>query len=121
MEFNLAKEYVLDFEDTNGNRVIFKRKDYLEHAERHNDLKLLANRIVDTINDPDLVFLSPVGQNRYCFYKLLYSIKKTGKTKKEERYLKVVVNVSKRVYTVITAFRPNSIKEYKYSEPCQKP
>lgn len=121
MEFDLNKENVLDFEDLSGNRVIFNKKNYLTHLGKRPDTTLMADRIVDAINNPDVIYSSPVGKNRYCFYKLSHRVTRGDGSVKEERYVKVVVEVVQKVYIIITAFRPTSVKEEKYSKPCQKP
>lgn len=114
MEFDLTKDNVLDFKDIFGKRVLFRKVTYLTHLTKHWELEGMANRIVQTINEPDVIYKSPKYTNRFCFYRFAYKVNTTS------TYIKVV-DVCKKVYIIVTAFRMDHVQEQKYSKPCERP
>jgi hypothetical protein len=115
---------VLMFTDKNGNVFKFTKKDYDDHKDKHFDLKKpeFFSKIKDAICSPTAIYpsydtrINKSHKNRYCFY-LLES--QNGQFK---RYTKVVVKKHKTYYRIITAYRPNNIKETKYfPQPCKRP
>lgn len=65
----------------------------------------IINRIKETIEHPSFVYRDLAGSDRLVYYKYEYSV--NGRS----RYLKVVISTENKPYFVITAYRPDYVKE----------
>lgn len=118
----MPDENVLKFKDpVNGKPYIFYKKNYRIHITKHAELSQegFMDRIKDAIINPTCIYPSygPNGRahKSFCFYKEEYTL--NGIT----RYTKVVVWREKKEYIIKTAFRPDEIRERKYSKECKRP
>ena len=90
-----------------GNKIIFTEKQWqikcLKRPELREEGILL--RIKGVLEKPDFVYKDLAGSDRLVYYKCEYSV--NGRN----RYLKVVISTEKIPYSVITAYRPDYVKE----------
>lgn len=115
------KELIMDFMDHDGNRYVFCKDNYLNHCAYHKEIRdpdFLNEIVKKTIIEPTFIYRAYKSKNRFCFYYLQYIFKG------QKRYTKVmIVKVSKKLFEIVTIFRPGIIKEekYNYKPLCKRP
>ncbi len=106
------KEYCIDTVNFEGKRVVFEEINRKKKAEKRPELldAGILNRIVKNLKDPDFVYLDYANPDlRCCYYREEYQVNS------KPRYLKVVVTNGNELLYVVTAYRPDEIKELKYN------
>lgn len=100
-------EYCIDTKDHNGIRVILieahRQRKMIKHPELREPSFLL--RIKAVIENPGFIYEDFAEKDRLVYYKYEYSV--NGRAK----YIKVVVQVRNTPFTIVTAFRPDRVKE----------
>lgn len=95
--------------DYENNKVIFTEIQRQKKAAKRPELRdnnFINNRIKQTINCPHFVYQDCDRPNRRkAFYFLEYTVNK------KPRYTKVVIDFKKKPQFVITAYRPDYVKE----------
>lgn len=97
----------VDTKNYQGVRTIFTENQRTQKAERHPELRLYSviKRIKKTIESPDFVYVDMNDECRRSYYCREYKIDS------RIMYTKVVLLKLKTHYFVITAYRPDYIKE----------
>lgn len=103
------EKYCLDITNYEKKRVIFleetRRIKSIKHPELR-DEKFINNQVREAINNPDFVYQDYAHpDNRQVYYKFNYSV--NGRN----IYTKVVMALKENPLLVITAFRPDYVKE----------
>jgi hypothetical protein len=116
----MKNDFVLDFKDQNGKRYVFSRENFDKHKDKHPELStkdFLQNCIKKTICESELIYPAYREKNRFCFYYYEYQI---GDRK---WYTKVVVEKTRWLSIIITAFRLDKVHEKKYfiETLCKRP
>lgn len=112
---------ILDFKDNEGKRFIFSKENVDNHSKYHPELKdkEYFKTIVNLIHncEPDMIYDSYKQKNRYVYYEYI------GRIGFIEWYNQVVVQKTKNLYIIITAYRfSGEIREKKYGGPlCRRP
>lgn len=90
-----------------GVLVIFTEEQRRNKMQKHPELRddAFIARVKYTIENPGFIYPDFAEPHRLVYYKHEYSV--NGRP----CYVKVVINVAVRPYFVITAFRPNRVKE----------
>lgn len=99
--------FCIDTKNHEGKRVIFtqtqREKKWSKHPELRDDK--FIKRIQNAIEDPNFIYEDMVVQGRLVYYKYEYSV--NGRAV----YTKVVLNSRIGPYFVVTAYRPDYVKE----------
>lgn len=103
----------IEFADIKGRFTYWPEESYKEHQKKHPELRdgALDDRIKETKNNPDVIIGSKDYDKCVCFYKLEYTFEKS------RRYTKVIIRKQKNSDKILTAYRPDVIKELKYHKP----
>ncbi len=105
-------EYCLKTEDDLGNKVVFSEKQRRKKAKSHPELrddKFINGRLKTAINHPHFVYGDVAKNNFHCYY--IREFHFDTSRGKGWQYTKVIVLVIVKPYQIITAFRPQIIKE----------
>ena len=99
--------YSLDVKDYGGRRVVFTDQQRELKAPNRPELreKGILERIRRTIENPGFVYSDIEHRHRLAYYREEYKINGTV------RYMKVVLQNRNNYLFVITAYRPNYVKE----------
>lgn len=115
------QRYAIDFKDREGKRYVMTTKRFKEYQKKRWEFKepWFPARIEKAVRDADPIYQSL--NSRYCFCYYLYEFTDTRNNRK--RYTKVVVHKDskKKLYTILSAFRPDKIHESKFKKPCNRP
>jgi len=97
----------VDIKNYEGVRVVFTEKQRELKSAFHSELRQesFIKRIEEAIRKPEFVYEDLAKQGRMVYYRYEYSF--NGRP----TYTKVVVRAQKKYCFVITAYRPNSVKE----------
>ena len=97
----------LTVKDCTGVRTIFSEKQRQLKSLKHPELREASflKRIKETIEKPEFIYQDLAGLHRLVYYRCEYLINRKPK------YIKVVVERRKSLGFVITAFRPDYVKE----------
>jgi len=90
-----------------GTKTIFTEKQWKMKCVKRPELREpdILGRIKSAIEKPSFVYKDLAGSDRLVYYKYEYSV--NGRN----RYLKVVISIENKPYFVITAYRPDYVKE----------
>ncbi len=94
-----------------GKRIVFEEMCWRRKAKRRPELLEdgMLRRIEETLRNPDLVFRDHANpEGRRCYYREEYRV--NGRP----RYIKVVATNTTDPLYIITAYRPDRIKELQY-------
>ena len=100
-------ENCIDTKNHEGIRTIFPEDQRVEKAKKHPELRQLdfIERVKTTIEKPDFVYEDLDGGDRHMCYCREYKINS------RTQYTKVVIRTAKQCNYVITAYRPDYVKE----------
>jgi len=105
-------KYCLEITDYKGEKVVFLEETRLIKSKKHPELRgnegieFVNGRVKETIQKPDFIYEDyNYPKKRQCQYI------KEFKCNNEYRYTKVVIRRIGRPLYVVTAFRPNNVKE----------
>jgi hypothetical protein len=95
--------------DHEDKKVIFTERQRLLKSDKHPELRspdFINGRVKDAIKNPDFIY-QDLGrpEERIAVYKLEFKINERNK------YTKIVMNTRPNSYFIITAFRPENVKE----------
>jgi len=102
-------KFCLDIIDYRGKRVVFLEVIRLKKAQKRPELRneeFINGQLAKAIKYPDLVYEDFERPNE----RLVYYYREYRKGN-ETRYTKVVINIKYIPYRVVTAYRPDRIKE----------
>ncbi len=110
----------MDFTDQDGKRYVFSKENFDKHKNKHPELLIkdfLQSRIKKTVCEPEFIYPAYKEKNRFCYYYYEYEI---GNRK---WYTKVVVEKTRWMYIIITAWRLDKVHEKKYFTEtlCKRP
>lgn len=112
------KEVCLEIEDYQGSRVVFYEKTRLKKAKKRPELRstdFLKGQLTQAVKNPWRIYKDfNKTKERRCYYYKEYS------TKIKTKYTKVVIDISENPYIIITAYRPDYIKEEKLNSKSEK-
>jgi ribosome biogenesis protein Nip4 len=95
--------------DYKNKQVVFTEEQRLLKAEKHPELReqdFINGRVKEAIQYPDFVYQDLANcKERIAAYKLEYAV--NGRS----RYTKVIISIKNIPYFVITAYRPDYVKE----------
>ena len=110
----MREEYAIDFIDDKGIRFVWEKVSYEEHANKREELKdpSLKDRIKKAIyKETYEIIESYLNKGCNCYYYKEYEFGD------RTRYTKVIVDMSKEIKYIRTAYRPDKIAERKYHKP----
>ena len=90
-----------------GIKVVFTEEQWKLKCIKRPELRdeSILSRIKEALEHPSFVYKDLADNDRLVYYKLEYSV--NGRN----RYIKVVVSTENKPYFVITAYRPDYVKE----------
>ncbi len=99
----------MEIDDYNGDRVIFYEATRIKKAKKRPELReksFLNGQLREAINSPWRIYEDfDRPKERRVYYCKEYS------TREKTQYTKVVVEISTKPFVIITAYRPDRIKE----------
>ena len=100
-------EYCIDCKNYEGIRITFSEKQRSEKAFKHPELNEegFIKRIVKAVTNPHFVYEDLSDKNRYAYYIREYAINS------RIIYTKVIVKKRDKICFIITAYRPDYVKE----------
>lgn len=100
-------EYCIDCKNYDGVRTIFSEKQRKEKALKHPELSetRFIKRVMTAITNPHFVYEDLADKNRCAYYIREYAINS------RIMYTKVIVRKSVKLCFIITAYRPDYVKE----------
>lgn len=105
----MGERFCLEAVHYDGKRVVFAEQHRVLKSEKHpelRDLDFVRGRMRKAIEEPDFVYQDLAGSDiRIVHYKLEYKINQRN------MYTKVVLEKKADIYIVITAYRPDYVKE----------
>jgi hypothetical protein len=110
----IIADYCLQTEDYEGVRTVFREEHRATKALKHPELRdeaFIAGRVKAAIETPTFVYadLGAPDRRRSCYLKE-YELNGTA------RYTKVIVDYERRPRVIITAYRPDYVKERSKTE-----
>ncbi len=105
----MDKGMCLEIDDYNGNKVIFYETTRVKKAKKRPELReksFLNGQLREAIKNPWRIYEDfDRPKERHAYYYKEYS------TREKTQYAKVVIEISAKPFIVITAYRPDRIKE----------
>ena len=97
----------IDVKDYNGIRTVFTNTQWKIKQTQRPELqeKSIIERIKKTVQEPSFVYSDLSDKTRSAYYMMEYRV--NGRN----RYLKVVIKKYKKYNFIITAYRPDYVKE----------
>lgn len=99
----------LSTNDYKNNQVVFSEEQRLLKADKHPELRepdFINGRVKVAIQSPDFIYQDLMNpKERIAVYKLEYVV--NGRS----RYTKVIISAKSNPYFIITAYRPDYVKE----------
>jgi len=101
------KEYCISTKDYAGIKTVFTERQRQLKMLKHPELREYGfiKRVKETIENPGFIYEDFAEVGRLVYYKHEYSV--NGRPK----YVKISIDVKKVPHFVITAFRPDKVKE----------
>jgi len=103
----MKETYCLDVKDYSGRRTVFTHQQLELKAPNRPELREdgILERIRETIENPTFIYLDLEHSDRFAYYRREYKINSRIK------YMKVILQDRKLDLFVITAYRPDYVKE----------
>ncbi len=100
-------KYCIQTRNYCSDRVVFTEDQRSSKGAKHPELREegFIERVRQAIEKPDFVYQDLANYSRHVYYRYEYTA--NGR----DRYVKVVIETSQEPYFVITAYRPDFIKE----------
>lgn len=97
----------LETNDYRGQHCIFTQAQVDSHIHRRPELRDpgFKSRIIAALQTPDIIYPDYAKRKRHVYYRKEYQVNGVA------WYVKVVVQMSSNPCFIVTAFRPNNIKE----------
>lgn len=99
----------LEIDDYNGDKVIFYEATRIKKAKKRPELReesFLNGQLCHAIKSPWRIYEDfDRPKERYVYYYKEYN------TRTKTQYTKVVIDISAKPFVIVTAFRPDRIKE----------
>lgn len=102
----------IDTKNHEGVQTIFTEEQRLEKAKKHSELRHteFIEMVRLTIEKPDFIYMDLGGSDRHVCYCREYKINS------RTQYTKVIIRTAKHCNYVVTAYRPDYVKERNKTE-----